>query len=210
MSFYYREVFDIPRKPNEIYRRAKESSILESARLVFCRKGYLHVTMQDIIGECNISRGGIYLYFNSVDEIFQAVVASRNKAKFSVVRRSVEDNEPFEEILDAFLALQKERLLRIENSLLRAMYEYTFSRAEGATPKFRNDQLENLRNSVLSILMLGIRQRAIGDENIATLADHFIVVIEGLGVMALVDVLTEKFVDEQFAILNAMIGNIKV
>ena len=198
----------IARRPNEKIRKAKEDSILESARLVFCRKGYLNVTMQDIIDECNISRGGIYLYFNSVDEIFRAVVSNRNKAKFSHVRKSIDENEPFTEVLNVFLTLQKERLLHMENSLLRAMYEYTFSRAEGATPRFRNDQLENLRKSVLSVLMLGVRQGVIKDDNIATVADHCIVVIEGLSVMALVDVLTEKIVDEQFAILKAMIENI--
>ena len=195
------------RKTNEKHRKAKKSNILEKARLVFCRKGYLNVTMQDIIDECNISRGGLYLYFNSVDEIFQAVVSSRNKMKFSMIRKSVGDNEPFAEVLNAFLALQKERLLHMENSLLRAMYEYTFSKAEGATPKFCYSQLDNLRKSILSILMLGIRQRVIMNENITIIADHLIVVIEGLGVISLVGVLTEKMIDEQFALLNTLIEN---
>ena len=198
------------RKPNEEYRIAKESNILENAHAVFCRKGYLNVTMQDIIDECNISRGGIYLYFDSIDEIFQAVASSRSKTKFSAIRKSVDDNEPFTTVLSDFLELQKERLLHMENSLLRAMYEYTFSGAEGATPEFRSNQLKSLRKSVLSILMLGITQEDIKDENIATLTDHFIVVIEGLGVMALVDVLTEKIIDEQFAVLNNMIENIMI
>ena len=195
----------IARKPNEENRRAKEAAILESARLVFCRKGYLGVTMQDIVDQCGISRGGIYLYFNSVDEIFRAVASGRNKAKFSSIRRAVEDDEPFANVLGDFLALQKQRLLHMEHSLLRAMYEYTFSRAEGATPAFRNEQLHTLRKSVLAILRLGVSQNAIRDENIATIADHMIVLIEGLGVMALVDVLTEAIVDAQFEIVNTMI-----
>ena len=199
----------IPRTINEKRRLVKESSILENARLVFCRKGYLNVTMQDIISECNISRGGIYLYFNSVDDVFQAVVSNHSKSKRSAIRKSIEDDEPFALVLNVFLASQKERLLHMENSLLRAMYEYTFSRAEGATVKFRNKQLDNLRNSVLSILMLGIKQRAIINEDIAILADHVIVMIEGLGVMALVDVLTEEIIDEQFSVLEVMIDKIK-
>ncbi|MCL2164203.1 MAG: TetR/AcrR family transcriptional regulator [Oscillospiraceae bacterium] len=201
-------MFSIARKPNEKYRKAKEDSILEKARIVFCRKGYLNVTMQDIIDECNISRGGIYLYFNSVDEIFRAVAAKRNKKRFSSVRKSIDDNKSFATVLNSFFSLQKERLLHMENSLLRSMYEYTFSGAEGATQAFRNEQLANLRKSILSILTLGIKQKVIRDENIATIADHVIVIIEGLGVMALVNVLTENIIDEQFAILNGMIENI--
>ena len=82
MSFYG-GVY-MPRTPNAKQRESKKVKILESARRVFCRKGYLDVTMQDIIDECGISRGGIYLYFTSVDEIFQEVITTRNKTKFSL------------------------------------------------------------------------------------------------------------------------------
>jgi len=193
------------RTVNAAYRAAKEKQILESARQVFCRKGYLNTTMQDIIDECGISRGGIYLYFKSVAEIFQAVVSGRSKARSCAVQAAIAANEPFAAVLADFLAQQKVRLLHMENSLLRAMYEYTFSRAKGATPAFRNAQLANLRGTVQAILALGIAQGALRDENTETLADHFIVVIEGLGVMALVDVLTEAIADEQFEVLTAMV-----
>lgn len=197
------------RKSNEKYREIKISKILESARHVFYRKGYLDVTMQDIIDECGISRGGIYLYYSSVDEIFLDVATRRNKARFSVIRKSVDDDEPFDCVLGDYLALQKERLLNMENSLLRAMYEYIFSRAKGANPAFRNAQLDNIRKSVMSILDLGLRQKAIRDETIQKLTDHFVIVIEGLSVMALTDVLTESMVDEQLGILSEMIEKIR-
>lgn len=197
------------RKSNEKYREIKKGKILENARRVFYRKGYLDVTMQDIIDECGISRGGIYLYYSSVDEIFRDVAARRDKARFSVLRKSVDDDEPFDTVLGDYLALQKERLLNMENSLLRAMYEYIFSGAEGASPTFRNAQLDNIRKSVMSILELGLKQKAIRDEEIQKLTDHFVVVIEGLSVMALTDVLTEKMVDEQLGILSEMVEKIR-
>ena len=98
------------RTPNEAYRKEKENSILESARMVFCRKGYLNVTMQDIIDECRISRGGLYLYFNSVDEIFQAVLSRRSRSRSSAIDQAIDDREPFPTVLNSFLASQKERL----------------------------------------------------------------------------------------------------
>lgn len=48
----------------------KKLVILNNARKVFSKKGFSAVTMQDIIEACGISRGGIYLYFTSVDDIF--------------------------------------------------------------------------------------------------------------------------------------------
>ena len=48
----------------------KKEYILEKAREVFIKKGYANVTMKDIVSACDISRGGLYLYFSSTKEIF--------------------------------------------------------------------------------------------------------------------------------------------
>ncbi|REF28010.1 TetR family transcriptional regulator [Xenorhabdus cabanillasii] len=48
----------------------KHQYILEQAYKVFIKKGYSQVTMTDIITECEISRGGVYRYFQSTKDIF--------------------------------------------------------------------------------------------------------------------------------------------
>ena len=191
--------------PNEEQRRAKEAAILDSARLVFCRKGFLDVTMKDIIEECGISRGGIYLYFSSVKEIYRAVVARRNKSKFETIQKSIAENVEFFFLLDSYFAAQKERLLHMENSLLRSMYEYLFSRTGGEDREFRIAQLENIRSSVLEMLQLGVRQNAISGENTTQLASHVMFTIEGLSVLALMGGLTEKDLDDQFDLMKRML-----
>ena len=52
----------------------KKKLILETARTVFSLKGYRGVTMKDIVEACGISRGGLYLYFSSTEEIFLEVL----------------------------------------------------------------------------------------------------------------------------------------
>ena len=203
-------MIDIPRTPNEKHRKNKIRKILEAARIIFCRKGFLDVTMQDIIDECGISRGGIYLYFNSVDEIFQETIRQRNKEKFSIISKAVQEKAPFDLVLADYIALQKERLFNIEESLFRAYCEYVFSKPKGTMQAFREVQLNHLRKSVMSILMLGVNQSAIKDEKIPRLVDHFIVVIDGLSVLSLGGALTEDIVEGQFGILEEMIGNIKM
>ena len=42
----------------------KKEYILEQAQKVFAQKGFKDVTMKDIVTACNVSRGGVYLYFN--------------------------------------------------------------------------------------------------------------------------------------------------
>jgi len=204
-----KEVAVIPRTTNEKHRKNKIRKILDAARLTFYRKGFLDVTMQDIIDECGISRGGIYLYFNSVDEIFQEVIRQRNKEKFSIISKAVQEKAPFAEVLANYITLQKDRLLNIEESLFRAYCEYVFSKPKGTVLAFRDAQLNHLRKSVLSILALGVNQGVIRDEKISRLADHFIVVIDGLSVLSLGGALTEDVVEGQFEILEEMIRSIK-
>ena len=53
----------------------KKKYIVETARKVFMEKGYKTVTMKDIVEACDISRGGLYLYFGSTAELFEEVLA---------------------------------------------------------------------------------------------------------------------------------------
>ena len=43
----------------------KKRYIVETARKVFVEKGFKKVTMKDIVEACDISRGGLYLYFEN-------------------------------------------------------------------------------------------------------------------------------------------------
>jgi len=161
--------------------------------------------MQDIIDECGISRGGIYIYFASVDEIFLEVMKQRNKERISSINKSVLDHEPFEKVLENYISKQKSRLINFENSLFRAYCEYIFSKPKVAVQAFRDSQLNQLRSSVESILNLGAQQEVIKNKNISQLATHVIATIDGLSILALGHAITEDIVNEQFALLGEVI-----
>ena len=54
----------------------KREHILKQAKEVFAKKGFRDVTMKDIVEACEISRGGLYLYFGSTEEIFKEILVS--------------------------------------------------------------------------------------------------------------------------------------
>ena len=195
----------ISRPHFEKQRKEKLRKILDAARLVFCRKGFLAVTMQDIIDECGISRGGIYIYFASVDEVFLELMKQRNKERFVGINKSVHDHEPFEAVLEAYMSKQKARLVNFENSLFRAYCEYIFSKPKAAVHAFRDTQLSQLRSSVEAILAIGVRQGVLKNENISQLAIHFIATIDGLSILALGDALTEEIINAQFEMLEKIV-----
>ena len=67
----------------------KKRFILEKAKEVFVEKGFRSVTMKDIVDACEISRGGLYLYFSSTEEVFLEVLAAESEEADDVFSESV-------------------------------------------------------------------------------------------------------------------------
>ncbi|MGO3489327.1 MAG: TetR/AcrR family transcriptional regulator [Leuconostoc carnosum] len=179
----------------------KKLAILNNARKVFSKKGFSAVTMQDIIEACGISRGGIYLYFTSVDDIFFETMTQRSVHQFDKIREAVIKQPSFEQILNDYLLEHKNRLLNhMANgcSLLRAMYEYSFTHHSDRDRSLKQKQVNATKATVRSILDLGVKQGKIDSHDIKIIADNFMFIIEGMSILALTGELKEKQIDDQF------------
>ena len=62
-----------PRPDLSAERRAQ---IVRAALTCFSRKGYAKTTMDDIVAESGLSKGSLYWYFESKDELFMSAVTS--------------------------------------------------------------------------------------------------------------------------------------
>jgi len=56
----------------------RRSEILEAATAIFLEKGYLATTMEDIIAETTLSKGGFYHYYNNTREIMTDLIRQKN------------------------------------------------------------------------------------------------------------------------------------
>ncbi len=65
-------------KVNDDYFDKKKDSIIKAAIDVCSRKPIYQITMRDVITEAGLSKGGIYLYFSTVDDILIEVINSCN------------------------------------------------------------------------------------------------------------------------------------
>lgn len=193
------------RKPNEKQRNDKREMIIEKAREVFCHKGYLSVTMKDIVDACGISRGGLYLFFSSVEELFQAVITTRNMRRFQTVRKQVEMNAEFFGLFDMYFNMQKDRILHMENSILRATYEYYFVHQSPSDIEFRNSQIVCIKKTILDILNLGVRQESITNDNIDEIAETYMFLIEGMSVFGMLYNISEAYIDTQIQLMKNML-----
>lgn len=65
----------------------KKKYILDTARKVFVEKGYKSVTMKDIVEACGISRGGLYLYFDSTEQILLEILQMEAEETDDIFRK---------------------------------------------------------------------------------------------------------------------------
>ncbi|MCL2703802.1 MAG: TetR/AcrR family transcriptional regulator [Defluviitaleaceae bacterium] len=187
----------------------KREFILAKAKQVFIRKGFAAVTMKDIIDECEISRGGIYLYFNSIDEIFMQVISAHNKQKLEDTQNRIQENKSFDQVLEDYLSKQKKRLLNIGGSLLMAMHEYRFSHKSDQDKEFYYEQFLNTKNIILELLRYGADKGEISCGDLEDMAMNIMFLIEGISTMALSKVVTEEIIDSQFGCVKKMIFSAK-
>ena len=100
----------------------KKQYILKKSREVFAKRGYKDVTMKDIVEACEISRGGLYLYFESTKDIFLAVLDDTEEDDDDVFSKAVSHKASSSDILALFLKEQKKELCQKKDSLTMATY----------------------------------------------------------------------------------------
>lgn len=187
----------------------KRELILAKAEQVFIRKGYNGVTMKDIIEECEISRGGIYLYFSTVDEIFVEVIKRHNQSKVDEVKINIQRNNGFDGLLDCYFEMQKNRLLHMQNSLLLAMFEFFIAHKQEPDKNFFSGTFDVLENMILEILNYGIEVEYLQADNIRVLAGNILFCIKGLETLAMSSGVSEKLLDTQFDFCKSIISSYK-
>ena len=60
---------------SEVVEQFRSQAIRDAAMRVVSRKGYDHVTVQDIADEAHIAKGTVYLYFKSREDIFEQTIS---------------------------------------------------------------------------------------------------------------------------------------
>lgn len=81
-------------KVSQTYKEDKRAQLIAAAERVFLRLGYAHTTIQDVLKEAGVSRGGLYLYFANKAELFEAVLDTYDQRFFGELERMRTDDAP--------------------------------------------------------------------------------------------------------------------
>lgn len=175
----------------------KKKYILETARQVFKEKGYLTVTMKDIVEACDISRGGLYLYFSDTGEIFEEVLKLEQEETDDVLEKSIREDAGPADILALFLKEQKKEILNKKKSLTRATYEFFFVNEKKGKEHFLRKQFETGVLVIQKLIEAGVEAGEFYCEDTKFAASHMMYVLEGLKIASLTRGISETAIDRE-------------
>ena len=179
----------------------KKQYILDIAKGVFAKKGFKNVTMKDIVEACDISRGGLYLYFDDTKEILLECLSELGHAEDFL------DKPSAGEALALYLNEQKKAILNNENDLTVAVYEYLFQCEEdGEKESVIKPKIEKNLQILTALLNKGVENDEFYCEDCEQAARNIIYTLEGLKLASKTVGVTEKEIDTQLLyILSGLI-----
>ena len=95
------------------YRKEAKSRVIRAAVGLFSKKGYHDTTMDDIAGELGVSRGAIYLYFESKEAILQEIFLLNQKSLRNMLEQYGDEPDPLimaEKLFDKISEAKRARM----------------------------------------------------------------------------------------------------
>jgi len=74
------------------YKEEAKSKIVEAARVVFAKKGYHDATMDDVAKEVGVSKGALYSYFKSKEDLLKEITLEGHQALRTILRETSKCN----------------------------------------------------------------------------------------------------------------------
>lgn len=183
----------------------KKQYIVKTAAKVFAEMGFKKVTMKDIVEACDISRGGLYLYFADTKEIFEAVLAMNTQTGLQVLKDASKEDEPGTVLLD-YLDTKKKEMTRKKDNLEVATFEYLFQmKAEKKENPLKKAYQEELK-ALEKLISDGVKTKWMVCDNPAVAAKNIMITLEGIKVMAQTYGLSAEAADQAVEYMLGSVG----
>ncbi len=184
----------------------KKNYIVEKARDVFRRRGYRAVTMKDIVEACEISRGGLYLYFASTRELFEAVLEQELAGVSGIMETAGTRAETPGEIMLIYLSNQKKSILKKKDSLFPAVCEYLFENKLSGNDNPVRNQFDRTVGELELLIRDGVEQEWMICDDAAAAARNIAYIIQGMRITAQTTGLTADDVDREIEYIMGTLG----
>jgi AcrR family transcriptional regulator len=141
-------------------RENRRSSILKAARKLFFDRGFKSVTIDNIAAKAEVSKGSVYLYFKSKEEIYTQILINDNIAAFEDLKNKFSAKEaPAAELLLEYADNYINYFLN-DNELFRILITFMLHADDMILTDEQNSQLFQTTNDnihfVSEILQKGV------------------------------------------------------
>jgi len=130
---------------HQVVSEFRRAEIVDAARSVFARRGFMRGIMDQIAKEAGIAKGTIYLYFRSKRELYRAVL---NHDMESLKKDTLERIDRAENLKDKIAAFT---LARLENAEARKEFFRIMDTDSGSLTYTRSQYRDWLREPVLHL-----------------------------------------------------------
>jgi AcrR family transcriptional regulator len=109
----------MPRTSHD-YEQAQRKRIIESAANVFAQYGYRQTTMDQICQALGLSKGAVYLYFKTKEELYISTMDFIYQKRYALLLNAIEETGP--------LKLKFEKIFNVLGSLMLNDDNYAYTR----------------------------------------------------------------------------------
>ncbi len=163
--------------------------------------------MKDIVDACQISRGGLYLYFENTSQIFLEVMRLESQETDDVFSDSITEDATAADILILFLREQKKELLRKNDTLTQAIYEFYFQNQLSKKDNMLKKQFDSAVKIIEKLIEAGVESGEFSCEDCKGTARNIMFVLEGLKICAQTMGITAETVDREILYILRALGN---
>lgn len=166
--------------PRKVDSEARKQQILEAATAVFARKGFDGASMDDIVKESGLSKGGLYWHFKSKDDIISAILQQffEQEVVESEAVLAVQGNAS--ERLHLLMQQLVDDLVQMGTLLPLSMEFYAVAARQENVRSFLSDYYERYRRLLETLIQQGIDAGEFAEVPITATAVTVMAQFEGL------------------------------
>jgi AcrR family transcriptional regulator len=185
----------------------RRASILSAAEMVFGECGYSATTMEAVAEKAGISKGSIYNYFQSKEELFKHVFLCSFQDAEDRSQTIMESSQPVSQKIHALVDFWFERLTDHKHiGQLLLEFWATAARQDGAgdLAKMLKELIGSLRDRLAGVLTKGVDSGEFGSMNPQVAAWLIMAILHGIEVQVILNI--GLAIDSEF--VNALKGAI--
>lgn len=165
----------------------RRNQILDAAMPVFARLGFAHARMDDIVEASGLSKGALYWYFKSKEEIITGILHSLFKTDIEQLRGLLDRGGTVSERLLMLTRYRIAGLKRVSHLIPIFVEFYAVTVREDWVRRFISEYLRDFRELLVDLIQQGINREEFRPVSTTATAVTISAIYEGLMVHWLAD-----------------------